>query len=199
MRFIDPDGNVVVDATGNPITYTAEKGWSPNATDDVKRTGNALMKTRTGTAQWNKMSNADHKISITLTNKTVKSNGGRTNGTTKPQAVRTSEGEIKFSKTKITAITLNLGSIKESTQNGSCKGLELDEALGVIAGHEAEHATNEKDLQEGYEAKQKLDDGIISKDEYNQIVEKDSEKVEEQIRQEVKITKKLSPIPFKGI
>lgn len=55
IRFIDPDGNVVVDATGKPITYSAKNGWSSNLTPSVYRIANAMMKTKTGTEQWNKM------------------------------------------------------------------------------------------------------------------------------------------------
>ena len=69
LRFIDPDGNVIVDATGNPITYNDKNGWSSNATASVKGIHSALMETKTGREQWNKAYNSNRKIEMNVVEK----------------------------------------------------------------------------------------------------------------------------------
>ncbi|HDP74473.1 MAG TPA: RHS repeat-associated core domain-containing protein, partial [Bacteroidales bacterium] len=76
LRFIDPDGRKIVDANGN-IIYTHSGGWAKNAPENAVRLGNAMMGTRTGTSQFNKMVDAKHGITLNISqeNKTYKING----------------------------------------------------------------------------------------------------------------------------
>lgn len=151
IRFIDPDGNVVVDANGKPINYSAEKGWSPNATENTKNIYKAMIKTETGRTQWNKMVSSKNKISLSISDKIAYSNNedgklalGVTNFT------RTfDKNTSKYVKTKdqIFEVTIFTGSIKKTQNGGVNSGLTMEEAISATAGHEAEHATNEENIQ----------------------------------------------------
>ncbi|MBS1613786.1 MAG: hypothetical protein JST49_13275 [Bacteroidetes bacterium] len=68
--FRDRDGNIVIGADGKAVTYTRDANnnikWSANATQDVQRIGNAMLKTRTGTQVFTQMQNAAHPIKIVI-------------------------------------------------------------------------------------------------------------------------------------
>lgn len=66
LRFIDPDGKKIVDANGKRITYSSSKGWSPNATNDVKTIYTSLMLTSTGAKQWDKAYSSDKRIEMKI-------------------------------------------------------------------------------------------------------------------------------------
>jgi len=110
-----------------------------------------MAKTATGRTQWNKMASSENKISLSISDKTAYSNKA--------------EGKLALGKTRITStfdintnkyvkkegqimeVTIYEGSIKKTQNGGVNTGLTMDEAISATAGHEAEHATNEENIQ----------------------------------------------------
>jgi len=66
--FIDGNGEVVVGADGEPVTYTRSKdgtiSWSQNATADVMALGDAMLKTPKGSEIFDKMIADNRRIHI---------------------------------------------------------------------------------------------------------------------------------------
>ena len=159
VRFIDPDGNVVVDAKGVPITYTAKNGWSSNASVDAMRIGNAMMRTKTGAAQWNKMVNSSTKIQLEVSSATKVDGNKYTMGEMIPvNAELDKNGKIKLLEAKIVVYegTINkfMNDSKKSKNNKAVSyqtnTTNNDERIAAVAGHEGEHTT-EENVQQNYE------------------------------------------------
>jgi RHS repeat-associated protein len=144
FRFIDPDGNEIVDAKGNKISYSNKSGWSKNATKDIKIIYSALMETKIGQEQWDKAYQSENRIEMVLveeklySDKTGKPSLGKTN-----QSIAFDAETVQYVKTdRPMKIKISLGNIKESF-DGKNKNLSLRQAIGATAGHEIEHTTEE--------------------------------------------------------
>ncbi len=159
IRFIDPDGNDIVDATGKPITYSAKAGWSQNATAGAKRIGNAMMATQTGTAQWNKMATSSTKIQLEVSQATKVNGRTYTLGQMIP-GKQTIDGNGKFQLVDAKVVIYE-GTINKFMNDSKNSKIDTnvsyqmnttnnDERIGAVAGHEAEHTT-EENVQQNYE------------------------------------------------
>lgn len=156
LRFIDPDGRKIVDATGKPITYSDKTGWSSNVTADVRRIGTAMMVTPKGTEMFNKMMRANHSITITI-------DPGKGDGTKNGYALTRKsgnnigsasiviyEGMAEKSVNDIQTVkgALDKGARLASTPDTETQALldnepkNADEFMANVAAHEAERATN---------------------------------------------------------
>ena len=203
IRFIDPDGKVVVDPKGNPITYSPKTGWSSNATQDVIRIGNAMMATRTGQKQWDAMNNAAHPITLTISSedKTVTNANGKKSyllGITHNNVSvdkKTCEAKVTKSDIVIYEGTLNsyINNTKKSTneqaQSYQNNTQNNDERIGAIAGHESVHATDQDNIQQSSDNRQ---NGA------NNDVEVQPVKTELQILDETG-TNNMKPLESKGL
>ncbi|MDO8366820.1 MAG: RHS repeat-associated core domain-containing protein [Saprospiraceae bacterium] len=128
IKFIDPDGMQVVDPDGNEICFDQEKKeWSENATEDVKRVGNAMMATETGAAAYMKMENAETKITITLTEKKIPGGYAQT-----VSGGKTESGEYETSDITIRTVI---------PDEGRYQGASEEEYLNAVCTHESVHAT----------------------------------------------------------
>jgi RHS repeat-associated protein len=145
LRYIDPDGNEIVDANGEKITYDAKNGWSSNATNSVKIIHSALMLTETGRLQWEKAYSSESKIEMNLVEEKLysqKRDGLLSLGQTN-QALGFDSESAKYVKTdNVMKIDISIGSINESFDEKN-QGLTLRQAIGATAGHEIEHTTEE--------------------------------------------------------
>jgi len=161
LIFRDADGNVVVGADGKAVTYTKGKNgqinWSSNATADVKRMGNAMLKTKLGTDLFNELQVASHDIHLKISQEpsnAKKNPDGTTSftlGSTKKTFVNFGDGF----KLKEATITINENTIKDLKERGigekANKFREFtddEEAIGVVAGHEAIHASDDLNIQQ---------------------------------------------------
>ncbi len=143
IRFIDPDGNEIVDVKGNTM-YTHKGGWSSNATIAVQRIAKAMMKTKTGRSQWNKAVSSSKKINFNINPNRNPENPNSNASHTTPMKRNSKTGDVKFDENRIIKIVIWEGKIVESTKRGEkSKGLEVDEAIGASASHEIEHTTDE--------------------------------------------------------
>lgn len=142
--------------------YTQSGGWTKYATPDAVRVGNAMMNTRTGTEQWNKMANASHPITLTIssdTKVTTNVNGsksylmGITNNST---SVNTTTGKATVLKSDITIYEGTINQFMNDTKNSkSAKAQSYqnntsnnDERIGAVAGHESVHGTDQNNIQQ---------------------------------------------------
>ncbi|MDD3432103.1 MAG: RHS repeat-associated core domain-containing protein [Bacteroidales bacterium] len=64
IRFIDPDGNVIVDANGELIYENDE--WKDNASMGARRIGDAMKATPVGSEQFYLLVDVDYNITLTL-------------------------------------------------------------------------------------------------------------------------------------
>ena len=144
IRFIDPDGKTIVDPATREVLWTAGGGWSENASDDVKRVGDAMMLSETGTEVWNSMAESDAEITITVsqdehTNKhgNLTKGAARTTGTQKERNVDITIWEGSINK----YISPNLTYSDTKTQEAMRKAT-AEERIGAIGTHEGTHATD---------------------------------------------------------
>ncbi len=143
IRFLDPDGDEIVDTKGNKITYSKDNGWSKNATNDIKVIRSVLMETKTGTEQWNKAYSSSSKIEINIVDEKLYSKKGRPALGQTNQALGFDVETARVVKTdNVMKIKISMGNIKESF-DGDNKGLTLRQAVAATAGHEIEHTTEE--------------------------------------------------------
>ncbi|MEI9911651.1 MAG: RHS repeat-associated core domain-containing protein [Bacteroidota bacterium] len=79
IRFIDPDGRIVIGTDGNPVTYTrGDEGkveWSKNASADIIQVGNSMLTTATGEKAFNDWQNAKTEVNLSIDKETVPEDG----------------------------------------------------------------------------------------------------------------------------
>ena len=149
IRYIDPDGRVIVDANGNVI-YTQQGGWASNAPVDAMRIGNAMMATRTGREQWNKAVNSHTNIQFEISDRTVYP----ISGTFRLGQMEPLEGKWDSNNRPVVTdakIVIFEGSINEMIEIGKSPKAEAyrmntinnDQRIAAVAGHEIEHLTPE--------------------------------------------------------
>ena len=145
VRFLDPDGNEIVDANGVRITYDTKNGWSSNATSSIKIIHESLMLTETGSQQWEKAYTSASKIEMNIVDENLysqKSPGKLSLGQTNQALIFDSKTASYVKTDNVMQIKISTGSINESF-DGKNKGLTLRQAIGATAGHEIEHTTEE--------------------------------------------------------
>ena len=148
ILFIDPNGKEIVDAKGNKISYSEKSGWSKNATESVKIVYQALQETETGREQWNKAVSSDRKMSFDISEEIGYVDGELANGdVNRAFSIDASTGKRYLSKDEVQEIIIYKGTL-EDYPDAKYNGLSLRQAVGAVAGHEIEHATNEANIKE---------------------------------------------------
>jgi RHS repeat-associated protein len=196
IRFVDPDGNEIVDATGVKITYSKDNGWSKNVTADVLRIHSMMLKTSTGREQWNKALKSPNQLRFTISQETVKDGNTWTLGNAAiPLKFDIDKNDFVKDEGEIIAITIFEGSIKESVNEDTAnKGMDVEDAMSCTVGHEIEHATNDENINQAGE------NVMAISDEFKNDVEKVPEAVGDQIRNELKNpVNKIDPKTIKKI
>ena len=155
IKFIDSDGRKIIDVQGNTI-YNKNEGWTNNASPDAVRIGNAMMQTRTGTTQFNKMVDADHSITLSISPESmIKRDNGKTTYRLGTSEKHFSKGELKSVDIIVFEGTLNEFVDANTTKAKMYKASTInnDEAIGAIATHESVHATDKQNIKESLENK----------------------------------------------
>ena len=154
VRFVDPDGRKIVGTNGKPVTYTENTGWSKNTPIAVRSIGDAMMKTNKGTERLNVMLKSNVAITMKLSPEMkIEEKGLKLGVVSNLKYVKGKDGNIDV---KSLDLTIYKGSIADlANPNGKyvydiADGLNMDEIIGAIAGHESEH-TEEDNLQQQYE------------------------------------------------
>jgi RHS repeat-associated protein len=161
VKFIDPDGRDIVGTDGKPVTYRMENGkavWSANASADVQRIGNSMLKTKAGGGQLNAMISSDTRVNLNLSSDHRISKDPATGKTT-----------VRYGETKITSykknadgtytakeanVTIFEGSIKiiagQKTQlsgdAGETQKIGVEGSIGAVAAHESVHAIDPENV-----------------------------------------------------
>ncbi|MCX7103487.1 MAG: hypothetical protein NTX38_18880 [Methylobacter sp.] len=175
LRFIDPDGRVVVDANHH-IMYTQRGGWTQYATVDAKRIGTDLMQTREGRKQWSALVRSPVRTQLDISQESVKeSNGAYRLGQIEPlNATIDRNGKATLTDAKLTVFEGTINSLmketSENSKNPIVKSYHMntennEQRIAAVAGHEIVHispanfqqsADNEtKDAHNDIEAKPK--------------------------------------------
>jgi RHS repeat-associated protein len=202
IRFIDPDGMApewIIGTDGKKVSYKKDKQgnvtWSNNASADVKRVGNDLLSTKTGTSQLDKLINSDIKVKVSISEEAniKKTSDGKLNYTYGgTRQGNTNEGDnngIFIDKDgkyaiKEASIVIYEGTITEDakTSNPKHAGLTTDEAIGAVAGHEIVHATDKGEINKDIKYAQEHNGGLRPRSQR----EAKPEAVENQIMKESK-------------
>jgi RHS repeat-associated protein len=151
IRYTDPTGKWIAGTDGKPVTFTNGQ-WSSNASADVQRVGNAMMGTNEGTGHLNDMlSPNSQKISIEISSSIVNDGNNYDTGLTTNRAGKDASGNLIIAESKI---TIYEGSIQHLTGsesgNNQLKGLDMEDAIGVVVGHEKGH-TEKESVKQSYE------------------------------------------------
>ena len=169
IKLVDPDGEEIVDENGVKC-YDEKKGWLDNAPEDTKRIGNAMMQTKTGRAQFEKLVQTDTKVKMQISSE---------NKNNKKECIM---GESIYNNSDILKDNKGNYHLKEATMiiyeksissylNGSgdvnatsmannvgygdserfaqaifSGGVSVEDYIGAVAGHEAEHITSPSNI-----------------------------------------------------
>lgn len=164
MKFVDPTGKDIVDENGNVI-YTKESGWTKNASEDAKRIGNAMMETETGKKQFNKLVDSETKIQLKISSETKNTaTDGVKFGSFSYNSSDVSKDKEGNYHIKAGVITIYEGSISSylngtgdnninndkswdrASQVVGAMNATVNEYIAAVAGHEAEHATSQENI-----------------------------------------------------
>ena len=156
MKYTDPSGMYIVGTDGRPVTYDAKNGWSANASADVQKIGNVMMRTPEGQKVFNAMKSTEYGISMNykegrhLTDKN-KLGETVTNFDTKTKKINSMEVNLydgKIQENVTMYEKLNQGYILENPTPKNNLLIKqqptLTERIGQVGVHEGTHATDPK-------------------------------------------------------
>jgi len=171
IKFVDPDGNIWVDANGNQMWNNGK--WTQYATKDAMRVGTAMQATETGLAVFNYIASNPTEVKLKISND-IKINEN-TNSLVRGEFIP-DNGNIIIVDGKPYAqsgvITIYEGSINEEI-NGAIHtsdktstlikslptDVAVDGAIGSVGVHEGIHLTP-KNITQQYENRKAKDAGI---------------------------------------
>ncbi|TVR27546.1 MAG: hypothetical protein EA390_13705 [Balneolaceae bacterium] len=151
LIYIDPDGRTIIGVDGKPVTHhrDEESGkiiWSDNASEDIRRIGNAMLETSTGSQQLNAMIDSDVEITLNLSGEIkFSARGNLERGTTTyTDYTKNEDGSYTIHKA---LITIYEGSIlaymdKYAESNHVRIMNTVDRMVGGTAGHESVHVVD---------------------------------------------------------
>ena len=173
VKHIDVKGDSIIDINGKAITYQNNE-WSSNATPDVKRVGNAMMRNSIGQTHFEKMMWSDYPITITLSSKDD-NNSGRIGVTS-----ITGDENGNITKAKITLymeIIKDIANIipyakqgeivkryRENLNIDQLSNITLDDVIGATGTHESVHALDKYSNHVGQPDKSKREQNPILKE-----------------------------------
>ena len=150
VRLVDPNGREIVDGQGN-VCYTKEHGWLTNAPEDTKRIGNAMMETEVGKEQFMSLVESKTKIQMEINTSTTSTAYGETKFF---NVTEDSQGHIIVGNATITIYERTVSdylnetfSDKFSTSKQDIDKMAcladptIDQYMGAVGCHEAEHFT----------------------------------------------------------
>lgn len=180
IMFTDHNGAYVEGADGKKVTYrmltNGKIQWSANTTADAKRIGNAMIKTETGRKMFAKMQATEYAIGL-HTNKPNDGAFGKTDATWSKDEkgndvvqrvdVYVNTNSMKMWKNQadgfVKSNKLDVKSAIKETPDGEDKQFYQDyylmstgrfeDVVGATGSHEAEHATNMRNLMDDKENK----------------------------------------------
>jgi RHS repeat-associated protein len=191
IRFLDPDGNKIVDANGNEI-YTQKDGWAKNASVGAQRIGNAMMLTQAGNEMFNKLVNTSYDVTLTLSsNEGPNGNLGAMTPTYDKDGNIVKADIVVFEKS-IKNDVKKFSDIKKVLENNPNASVETteeghalldnmptsEERIGQVGVHEGEHATN-KQAQEKFNPDKKSREALANMKEMEAIKQEPAYRLKE--------------------
>ena len=148
IRYVDPDGEIVVGVDGKAVTYKRlEDGsieWSKNATTDIIQIGNAMLTTNFGEESFNLWQNSETQVYLNLNEEDDPEDRY---ADTEPERGRNGrEKKTKGGQFEKIKVTIYKKAIERGRQKGSRERFEnasYEEVLGTVATHEVYH--NDRD------------------------------------------------------
>ena len=119
------------------------------------------MGTQTGTNQFNKMVDASHPITLKIDNETVSNKLGNASISLDPVTLEVNKVDVTIYEATIEDMLENNPSFEADVFRSSTE--DIDQAIGAVAGHEAEHAADEKNLNM-HKENIRIDPNLNSKD-----------------------------------
>ncbi len=155
VKYIDPNGKDIVDAQGRSMYQNGKR--TEHATNDAQRIGNAMMQTKTGTEQFNKLVDSKAKIQLQISQeiKIKESENGMnieyTFGEMQDAIGLEKEGDYFLTSAKIVIFEGSINKfIEDAIYSGSYKNDEImtstinnNQIIGAVGAHEVEHTTSE--------------------------------------------------------
>ena len=169
IKLVDPNGEEIVDENGVKC-YDEKKGWLDNAPEDTKRIGNAMMQTKTGRAQFEKLVQTDTKVKMQISSENKNNKKGCIMGESiykNSDILENSTGDYHLKEATmiiyeksissyldcsgdVTATSMadnvGYGDSERFTQAIFSGGVSLEDYIGAVAGHEAEHITSTSNI-----------------------------------------------------
>jgi RHS repeat-associated protein len=159
VRYVDPTGMWIVGLDDEPVFYDDETGWTSNASDDIIKIGEAMMRTPAGKEIFRQMESANHRITINYREgfhperKDKLGEAAVYHNTTTNEVTRVEinlfDGMIKEDVSKINADfeTLKNSNLAITTATEKDRLLRstnttLFERIGQVGVHEGAHATD---------------------------------------------------------
>lgn len=167
IRFIDPDGmkpQWIPGTDGKAVSYKKEANgsisWSKNASAETQRVGNAMLKTKTGTNQLDKMIKSDVKVNLKISNevkiskdKETGKNTVRYGGTLPTKYEKNTDGTYSVKEVNMTIYEGTIKTIvgqpkKLSGDAGEKQQMGVEGSIGSVATHESGHAVDPENLNQ---------------------------------------------------
>ena len=169
IKLVDPNGEEIVDENGVKC-YDEKKGWLDNAPEDTKRIGNTMMQTKTGRAQFEKLVQTDTKVKMQISSENKNNKKGCIMGESiykNSDILENSTGDYHLKEATmiineksissyldcsgdVTATSMadnvGYGDSERFTQAIFSGGVSLEDYIGAVAGHEAEHITSTSNI-----------------------------------------------------
>ena len=161
VRYVDPDGNKIVDSKKRNAVYINNDKilFTKYATPSIKRVVNSLQLTQEGKKMLTQAVQSDILVEINISKKAKRHKVSETHasytygetiqGNFNPNdncgRYKTKDGKYGI---KMADVTIYEGTIIEDakTSNAKHSGLTLDQAIGAVAGHELVHATDQEEI-----------------------------------------------------
>ena len=162
VRGVDPNGREIVGADGKSVSYSIDENgntiWSSNASDDTKRIGNAMLQTKTGKEQLDKLIASKTKITLKISPLKVVNGNDLTMGQTSfEKCFMNPSGDIDVQEATITIFEGTINAfLKDKDFKYNVENLNatlylfvrianptVDQYIGAVGCHEVEHTTPE--------------------------------------------------------
>ena len=180
IKFVDPDGNIWVDANGNQMWNNGK--WTKYATPQMKEIGKTLLSIPTGKEQFNKLVSNPAMISITL------EDSGNPAGTVYGKAdstVSAKTGEL---------VTTEITVYKDRAETRAAKSegaFTTIEAIAINIGHEIEHTT-----KDNVELRNKYGNKYYTDEDAHNVIEVEPRKVTQNMKNEYRDNKPIIVKPL---